>query len=113
MKDSRIVKIEGGVQAAMFERWLRSLDDPHMFDLVHISYGFNPGVKNISGRILEDERVFGGVEMGIGSYRGRPAKGHTDGVMLNPSVWLDGKQIENEGKYVEPKLAELSHQLGM
>jgi leucyl aminopeptidase (aminopeptidase T) len=113
VKDSRIVKIDGGVQAATFERWLRSLDDPHMFDLVHISYGFNPGVKKISGRILEDERVFGGVEMGIGSYRGRPAKGHTDGVMLNPSVWVDGKQIENEGKYVEKKLAEFSQQLGI
>lgn len=113
VKDSRIAKIEGGAQASMFERWLRSLEDPHMFDLVHVSYGFNPGVKKISGRILEDERVFGGVEMGIGSYRGRPAKGHTDGVMLNPSVWLDGRQIENEGKYVEPKLLELSRQLGV
>jgi leucyl aminopeptidase (aminopeptidase T) len=51
--------------------------------------------------------------MGIGSYRGRPAKGHTDGVMLNPSVWLDGKQIENEGKYVEKRLTELSQQLGI
>ena len=113
VEDSRIAEIRGGVQAAMFERWLRSLEDPHMFDLVHISYGFNPGVRRITGRILEDERVFGGVEMGIGSYRGRPAKGHTDGVMLNPSVWLDGKQIEAEGKYVEPTLAELSRQLGI
>jgi len=113
VKESRITKIEGGVQAAMFERWLQSLDDPHIFDLVHISYGFNPGVKKVSGRILEDERVFGCVEMGIGSYRGRPAKGHTDGVMLNPSVWLDEKQIEAEGKYVEPTLVELCRQLGV
>jgi leucyl aminopeptidase (aminopeptidase T) len=113
VKDSLIVKIDGGAQATMFERWLRSLDDPHMFDLVHISYGFNPGVKRISGRILEDERVFGGIEMGIGSYRGRPAKGHTDGVMLNPSIWLDGNQIEDSGKYVEPTLVELSRQLGV
>jgi len=113
VRESRIAKIEGGVQAAMFERWLQSLEDPHMFDLVHVSYGFNPGVRRITGRILEDERVFGGVEMGIGSYRGRPAKGHTDGVMLNPSVWLDGKPIENEGKYADPTLAEFSRQLGV
>jgi len=113
VKESRIVAIEGGAQARLFERWLRSLDDPHMFDLVHISYGFNPGVKKISGRILEDERVFGCVEMGIGSYRGRPAKAHTDGVMLNPSIWLDGGQIEVDGKYTEPTLAELGRQLGV
>lgn len=113
VRESRITKIEGGVQAAIFERWLRSLEDPHMFDLVHISYGFNPGVRRITGRILEDERIFGGIEMGIGSYRGRPAKGHTDGVMLNPSVWLDGKQIEDEGKYVEPTLVDIARQLGV
>jgi len=113
VKESRLIKIEGGAQAMMFERWLRSLDDPHMFDLVHISYGFNPGVKKISGRILEDERLFGGIEMGIGSYRGRPAKGHTDGVMHAPSVWLDGKQIEDTGKYIEPTLVDLSRQLGI
>lgn len=111
IKENRIIKIEGGVQARMFERWLRGLGDPHMFDLVHISYGFNPGVRRISGRILEDERVFGSLEVGIGAYQGRPAKGHTDGVVLNPSIWLDGKQIEKEGEYVDPTLIELSSQL--
>lgn len=111
IKENRIIKIDGGVQAKMLERWLQGLNDPNMFNLVHISYGFNPGVRRISGRILEDERVFGSFEVGIGSYQGRPAKGHTDGVVLNPSIWLDGKQIEREGEYVEPTLADLSRQL--
>lgn len=38
-----------------------------MFRLAHYSIGFNPGVTKPTGRIVEDERLFGCIEMGIGS----------------------------------------------
>jgi len=36
------------------------------------------------------------------------AKAHTDGVMLNPTVILDGEVIEKEGKFIHPKLAKIA-----
>jgi leucyl aminopeptidase (aminopeptidase T) len=78
----------------------------------HACYGFNPGVVRSTGRILEDERIFGCMQFGIGATEfGSPA--HTDGVVLNPSVWLDDIQIEQEGRYIHPELVELCHLMGM
>lgn len=62
-----VTKIEGGKDAAIFEKWLSKFNDPNMFRLAHYSIGFNPGVTKPTGRIVEDERLFGCIEMGIGS----------------------------------------------
>jgi leucyl aminopeptidase (aminopeptidase T) len=106
-----IKKIEGGSQARLFARWLESFDNPYVFLMDHACYGFNPGVARPSGRILEDERVFGCMQFGVGATEyGSPA--HTDGVTLNPSVWLDDLQIEQEGHYIYPDLADLCREMG-
>ena len=106
-----IKKIEGGVEALTFERWLAGFDHPEAYLMDHACYGFNPGVTQPTGRILEDERVFGCMQFGIGATEyGSPA--HTDGVVLNPSVWLDDVQIEENGHYIQPELAELCRQMG-
>ena len=44
-------------EAKIFEHWLKSLKDPKMFRIAHISYGCNPGDR-LMGNILEDERVW-------------------------------------------------------
>jgi leucyl aminopeptidase (aminopeptidase T) len=77
----------------------------------HVCYGFFPGVSRASGRILEDERVFGCMQFGIGATEyGSPA--HTDGVVLMPSVWLDDTKLEETGRYIEPKLVEFCRRMG-
>jgi leucyl aminopeptidase (aminopeptidase T) len=104
-------KIEGGVQAKQFERWLASFDNPYAYLMDHACYGFNPGVTRSSGRILEDERIFGCMQFGIGATEyGSPA--HTDGVVLDPSVWLDEVQIEAQGRYLSPELQEYCRAMG-
>jgi leucyl aminopeptidase (aminopeptidase T) len=104
-------QIEGGPQATRFARWLESFDHPEAYLLDHVCYGFNPGVTHPTGRILEDERVFGCMQFGIGAAEyGSPV--HTDGVMLDPSVWLDDLQIEEKGRYVHPELIELCRAMG-
>lgn len=116
LEHGRITKIEGGSEARILETWLKSFNDPKMFQLAHYAYGFNPGAR-LTGDILEDERVFGGVEMGFGTQRAKfegtigSASGHTDGIVLNPTVILDGTAIETEGEYVHPKLAALAKAL--
>jgi len=111
-----VKRIEGSWEAKVFERWLRSFNDPKMFMLAHISYGCNPGAK-LTGNILEDERIWGAVEWGIGSqsytFKGRLglASSHTDGICLNPTVIGDGVKIIEEGEYVHPELAELARKV--
>lgn len=108
VREGEIKAIEGGPEAKRLKSWLESFADPKMFRIAHFSYGFNPGAR-LSGKILEDERVFGCIEIGIGSqvpsFEVGPAKAHTDGIMLNPTVILDGEIIEEEGRFIHPELA--------
>jgi len=86
--------------------------------MAHVCYGVNPGAK-LTGNIVEDERVWGCTEWGIG-YVGQmltggepiPAPSHTDGICLNTSVWLDGKKVFDKGRVVQPELARLAKKLG-
>jgi leucyl aminopeptidase (aminopeptidase T) len=105
-------RIEGGAEAALYDRWLRSFESPAAMLMDHACYGFNPGVRRPSGRILEDERIFGCMQFGIGATElGSPI--HSDGVVLNPSVWFDDVQVEEAGRYVHPDLARLCREMGV
>jgi 2,5-dihydroxypyridine 5,6-dioxygenase len=115
----RVEKIEGGKDALALETWLKSFNDPGMFRVAHLSFGLNPGA-NLTGSIVEDERVWGGTEWGLG-YVGPdltrdgkpiPAASHTDGTCLNTSVWLDGLQILDKGKVTHMDLVRLAKALG-
>ncbi len=107
-----ITEFKGGPEAKALERWLKSFNHPTMLRVAHCTYGFNPGVTRITGRIVEDERVFGCMEFGIGpSSLGAPS--HTDGIVLNPSVWADDVELEREGTYVHLELVAICKQLGV
>lgn len=116
VEGGRVVKVSGGREARTFESWLRSFGDEGMFNVAHISYGCNPGAK-LTGNILEDERVWGVVEWGLGSqsftFKGKLglAASHTDGVCLNPTVEADGEKVLEGGEYVHPELAEIAKKL--
>ena len=119
VKDGMVEKIEGGSDALALDAWLRWFNDPSMFRVAHLSFGANPGAK-LTGNIVEDERVWGSTEWGLG-YVGPdltndgkpiPAASHTDGICLNTSVWLDETQIYEKGKLVHRELADLAKNLG-
>lgn len=116
VEQGTVVRIEGGQEAKIFEKWLKSFKDPNMFKIAHISYGCNPGAK-LTGNILEDERIWGAVEWGLGnqaaSFRGKvgAAKSHTDGICLSPTVVGDSTKIIEKGEYVHPKLKKLAKQV--
>jgi len=119
VEKGEIVKVEGGREATEFERWMNSWNHPQMRRLAHASWSFHPGAL-LTGDIVEDERVWGATEWGIGavgpifSHQDEPiyAPSHTDGICLNTSVWLDREQLLDEGKVVHPDLVELVKQLG-
>ena len=108
--DGYATNFSGGTEAKLYEQWLRSCGNAEALMFDHLCYGFNPGVRRPSGRILEDERVFGCVQIGIGATElGSPV--HSDGVVLSPSVWLDDQQIQADGSYVDSEIAALTGQL--
>jgi len=76
IRNGKIIDIIGDQEAKIFRKWLENFTHASMFDIVHFSYGFNPGAK-LSGCISEDERVYGCIEVGIGRY-----PSHTDGIII-------------------------------
>jgi leucyl aminopeptidase (aminopeptidase T) len=119
MKEGRAVAIEGGAQARIFRDWMASWNDPNMYRLAHYSMGFNPGVTRPTGRIVEDERVFGGIEFGFGTQvstlrgAGWNAAAHTDGTVLRPTLIFDGKVFEEDGIFKDAKAGEYCRKLGV
>lgn len=105
-----IKKIEGGNEGRELEDWIKSFNDPEMYRIAHLSYGFNPGAK-LTGDVVEDERVWGSTEWGIGNVGpqlvsdipgGLVAASHSDGICLNSTVYLDGELFLKDGEVVGP-----------
>ena len=111
--DGVIRAVDGGKDAEEYERYLHRFNDPGMLKMAHISYGFNPGAQ-LTGNIVEDERVWGATEWGIGYVsdvdappHGQDAVSHSDGICLRSTVWLDDRCILREGVVVDPELIAL------
>ncbi len=70
-------------------------------NVAEIGIGVNP-MARVIGNVLEDEKAFRTVHVAFGdnhTFGGRTrAEVHLDGVMLNPSVWLDGEKLMEKGK---------------
>lgn len=117
IEKGKVVKIKGGKEATEYEKWLKSFNHPQMLKLAHVCYGFNPGAR-LTGDILEDERIWGSTEWGLGNVGailvpgGISGPSHTDGICLNSSVWLDGIQIMDKGQLLDLELKKLAEILG-
>lgn len=117
IRNGTIVNVEGGSEALVYQKWLKSFEHPQMQRLAHISYGVHPNAK-LSGDIVEDERIWGATEWGIGNVGpflvpgGISGPSHSDGICLNSSVWLDGIQILDKGRFIHAELKELAKKLG-
>jgi leucyl aminopeptidase (aminopeptidase T) len=76
------------------------MNDGRVFLVAEIGFGMNTGA-SISGRMLEDEGVFGTLHIGIGnnlSYGGDNATPiHIDLIMKKPTYIVDGKIIYQDG----------------
>jgi leucyl aminopeptidase (aminopeptidase T) len=84
-----------------------------MMEMAHYTYGFNPGVSRFTGRIVEDERVFGVFDFGFGSRVDRPSASHFDVVITKPTIRSGGVDIQRDGKYVHPDLVEDCRRMGV
>jgi leucyl aminopeptidase (aminopeptidase T) len=93
-------KIEGGIEANRLNEMLEPLG-AQAYTIAELGIGTNDQAI-ITGAILEDEKVMGTVHIALGnniSMGGTCNVGiHLDGVILEPTVMVDGNQIMNEGK---------------
>ena len=116
MKNGSISSINGNKEAEKFRNYLAAFDDPNMYKISHNMFGLNPGIRKLSGDIVEDERIWGGVDFGFGHTspidmppNGQVAKSHFDGVVAKVSIYLDDQKIVDNGHVCHPELIDLAN----
>ena len=105
IKDGYVTSIVGGKEAEAFKKIIQSQNDPDAYFICEVGLGMNPKAK--PGRdTLENEHIYGGGHIGIGSnatFGGEiqcANNWHVDTCFLGASVWIDGKQIAENGMYL-------------
>jgi len=93
-------KIEGGKEATRLNEMLEPMGEK-AYNIAELGIGTNDQAI-VTGAILEDEKVMGTVHIALGnniSMGGTCDVGiHLDGVILEPTVRVDGKLIMSEGE---------------
>ncbi|HSB80630.1 MAG TPA: hypothetical protein VLM91_17755 [Candidatus Methylomirabilis sp.] len=103
--DGRLVRIEGGSEAARLTQLLASLEDEGAYKFAAWGIGSNPGAALVGeDPSFEGERVFGWTHISTGSNATFPggtvrAKIHLDGIIGRPTISLDDELILREGKF--------------
>ena len=94
--------ITGGAEAAALVKLL----EPHGRDgrtVAEFGIGTNDRAK-LTGVILEDEKVMGTIHIAFGDNKSMGGSvrvaSHLDGLVREPSVWLDDRQIMDQGRFL-------------
>jgi len=118
MKDGAISEVLGNSEADKFKAFLASFDDPNMYKISHNMFGLNPSIRRLSGDVVEDERIWGGVDFGFGHTSpmdmpplGQMAKSHFDGVVAKTTIYLDDEKIVDNGMVCHPDLKALADEI--
>jgi leucyl aminopeptidase (aminopeptidase T) len=102
----RLVNIEGGSEAARLTQLLAALDDDNAYKFAAWGIGTNPGAALMGeDPSFEGERVLGWTHISTGSNATFPggtvrAKIHLDGIISQPTIYLDDELILKDGKFV-------------
>lgn len=118
VKDGKIVEINGGEEAEHYKIFLAQFNDENVYKISHNMFGLNPGVQELCGEIVEDERIWGGVDFGFGHTspmdmppNGQQAETHFDGVVIKVNLYFDGIEIFKEGEVVHPEIKSMADRL--
>jgi len=118
MEKGKIVDFIGEGKAQEMKKFVESFDDDNMYKISHMMISLNPGVRNLTGSVVIDERIYGGIDLGFGHTSpidappyGQPAKSHFDTMMENTSIWIDDIQITEDGHVIHPLLKDTANAL--
>ncbi len=106
VKDGRVTKIEGGASAHVLREYLKEYGDENAYMCpAEASIGVNAKAL-IRGIQREDKNIYGAMHFGLGtnidvggSVR---SKIHMDGVILAPTLYVDGDQRMEDGRFLRP-----------
>ena len=118
MKEGKIVEFIGDQKAQAMQAFVEGFGDENMLKISHMMISLNPGVRSLTGSVVIDERIYGGIDLGFGHTSpidapplGQPAKSHFDGMLEKASIWIDGVQITSTGTVVHPDLVRIAESL--
>jgi leucyl aminopeptidase (aminopeptidase T) len=99
-----VTQIEGGAGAEYLEKAIAQHGDSTRV-IAELGIGTNPQAR-LQGNIITDEKVLGTIHVAIGrnDFLGGKniAPTHIDGVVSQPTVWVDGKMLLDKGRYRLP-----------
>lgn len=102
IKDGRIVAIRGDVEAESLRQYLEQKGDKGAYELCEVSIGLNPKIKLTGNKA--DKKVLGTMHVGFGNSKDIggevESKLHYDGVLSQPTLYIDGRLILENGKVV-------------
>jgi leucyl aminopeptidase (aminopeptidase T) len=94
------VGMQGGREAKNLWDML-SIHGKNAFSVAEFGIGINPRA-TITGNILEDEKALTTIHIAFGDNSGFGGRvsvpSHQDGIVRDPSVWVDGKLLMVKGK---------------
>lgn len=97
-----VSKIEGGQEGRKLEATLDEYGKEAR-NIAELGIGTNDQAI-LSGRVLEDEKVMGTVHIALGNNVGFGGTCqiplHLDGILLNPTLTIDGQVVIKDGKHV-------------
>ncbi len=97
-----VTAVEGGAQARFLAELLAAQEDPWVYNVAQFAFGLNPGCRDFTGEMLNDEGVNGTVHMGIGTSANLggtvSAMTHFDAIIRRPTVWIDDEVVVEDGE---------------
>lgn len=98
-----VVNVEGGPAAREWKRMGDELKDPNAFAIAEYGFGCHPRARTPVGWPVEDERIYGGFHLGIGTnvaYGGNiQTKWHIDASCLEATAWFNDRLIVEDGEF--------------
>jgi len=102
LEKGSMISVEGSSdKAIILNQWLQGRDK----QIKHFCIGFNPGAR-LSKNLVETERAFGHLGVGVGTF-----PFHTDGIIKNPTIVLDGTVLLQNQTFQDAGLMALSREL--
>lgn len=104
LENGRLVAIEGGDETGPYaERLAVLFERPENGTIAELGIGTNECAL-LTGNILEDEKIYGTVHIAFGtnaSFGGATtADCHLDGIIVNPTLYLDDELVIDRGTFV-------------
>jgi leucyl aminopeptidase (aminopeptidase T) len=100
VESGMIREISGGRTAQEFAALLASFQNENVYNIAEMGIGTNEKAQ-LCGKLIEDERILGAFHFGIGKSLNIggsvDAPFHTDGIILKPTVWVDGQVVVEGG----------------